>query len=143
MGKEKGGVHPPKCGSPLCVSAFIQHGGIAAVKGSQEAVNAMMRAYKKRRELLVAGLNSLDGVECLMPEGTFYVFPNITGTGLTSGEFALRALNEAHVGLLPGSDFGSSGEGFVRLCYACSEENIIEGIRRLKALTTKICAERH
>lgn len=124
-----------------CVSEFIQAGGIAAISGSQDEVKAMMNAYRRRRELLVSGLNTLKGVSCLMPEGAFYVFPNITGTGLTSTEFALRALNEAHVGLLPGNDFGSSGEGFIRLCYASSEENIIEGIRRLKAFTDKLAEE--
>ena len=121
-----------------CVSGFIQYGGMAAIQGAQEEVRAMMVAYKERRDLLVDGLNQLKGIKCLKPAGAFYVFPNIRGTGMDSHEFAQRALKEAHVGLLPGSDFGVSGEGFVRLCYATSKENITEGLRRLREFTENL-----
>jgi len=115
-----------------CVSSFIQYGGLEALKGNQDSVKKMMSVYKKRRNLLVEGLNSIHGIKCKTPHGAFYVYPNIMGTGLTSQEFTTKALNDAHVGLLPGTDFGDSGEGYVRLCYATSEENIVDGIRRLK-----------
>lgn len=81
----------------------------------------------------MAGLNSIDKIECLNPGGAFYVFPNIKKTGLSSNEFAGRLLEEGKVGVCSGSDFGSSGEGYIRLCYAVSEAEISEGIRRIKA----------
>jgi aspartate/methionine/tyrosine aminotransferase len=93
----------------------------------------MMAEYKQRRDLLVNGLNRLPGVRCLNPGGAFYVFPNITGTGLTSEEFARRMLEKAGVALLPGSCFGAHGEGYARLCYANSQQNISEGLRRMEA----------
>ena len=102
--------------------------------GDQSPVRKMIDTYHKRRDILVEGLNSIPKLHCLCPEGAFYVFPDIRKTGMTSREFAKRALEEANVGLLPGSDFGPSGEGFVRLCYATSEKNILEGIERLRKL---------
>ena len=114
-----------------CVSGFIQEGGMEAIRGSQIEVRDMVRIYKNRRDFLVKGLNSIAGINCRLPAGAFYVFPNIKSFGLTSSEFAMQALEKAHVGLLPGTDFGSSGEGFVRLCYATDKSEIEEGIRRL------------
>lgn len=115
-----------------CVSPFIQRAGLEAINGSQTEIGIMMDKYKDRRNILVDGLNSIPGITCLKPSGAFYVFPNITGTGLSSREFADQVLEKANVGLLPGNDFGEAGEGFVRLCYATSNEKIIEGIRRIK-----------
>jgi aspartate/methionine/tyrosine aminotransferase len=92
----------------------------------------MMRVYRRRRDLLVNGLNSLPGVNCLKPDGAFYVFPNIKKTGHTSESFAHLMLEKAKVALLPGTNFGEYGQGYVRLCYATSEDRIIEGIRRMK-----------
>ncbi len=116
-----------------CVPSFIQKAGIEAILGDQNPVREMMSTYKRRRDLLVAGLNSIDKIECLNPGGAFYVFPNIKKTGLSSNEFAGRLLEEGKVGVCSGSDFGSSGEGYIRLCYAVSEAEISEGIRRIKA----------
>lgn len=121
-----------------CVSPFIQRAGMEAIQGSQDSVLEMVRKYHRRRDLLVAGLNSIPRIHCLLPEGAFYVFPDIRQTGLTSKMFAQKALDIAGVGLLPGSDFGPSGEGFVRLCYATSEENIEKGIDRLKRMVRTI-----
>lgn len=121
-----------------CVSSFIQKAGIEAISGSQDEVKKMMQTYKKRRDILVKGLNEIDGISCLNPGGAFYVFPNITGTGLSSVEFARRVLEEAGVGLCAGSDFGSCGEGYIRLCYAISEDLIIEGIRRIKEFVNNL-----
>ena len=117
-----------------CVSPFIQRAGIEAIRGLQDEVKAMMSEYKARRDLLVAGLNRLPGVKCLKPGGAFYVFPNITDTRMDDETFARRMLEEAGVSLLPGSNFGINGAGFVRLCYANSRENISEGLKRMKNL---------
>lgn len=121
-----------------CTSPFIQRAGMEALSGNQDAVKMMMTEYKARRDLLVAGLNKLPGVSCLTPGGAFYVVPNISKTGMTSEEFAKFALEKAKVALLPLTNFGPSGEGYVRLCYATSQERINEGLSRLnKALTER------
>lgn len=113
------------------VPAFIQYAGIAALEGDQKEVHAMFREYRERRELMVAGLNALPGVQCNKPDGAFYVFPNIQGTGLSSEAFAHLMLEHAQVAVLPGNTFGSMGEGFVRLSFATTGENIKEGITRM------------
>ncbi|VDB00609.1 Aspartate aminotransferase [Olavius algarvensis spirochete endosymbiont] len=115
-----------------CVSPFVQRAGIEAAIGDQEGTRAMMREYRKRRDIIVEELNNIPGVTCLMPGGAFYVFPSVVGTGLSSKEFADFALEEAGVALLPGTNFGQYGEGFVRLCYANSQSNIRRGMARLK-----------
>jgi len=114
-----------------CVPPFIQRAGIAAIQGDQAPVREMMTTYKKRRDVLVNGLNRIPGIHCLKGEGAFYVFPNITGTGMTSDEFADFILDKAKVALLPGNNFGNNGEGYVRLTYSTSVENILEGLRRI------------
>jgi aspartate/methionine/tyrosine aminotransferase len=116
-----------------CTSPFIQRAGMEAISGSQKSVEAMVAEYKARRDLLVAGLNNIPGITCLTPGGAFYVVPNITKTGMTSEEFAKFALEKAKVALLPLTNFGPSGEGYVRLCYATSRERILEGLKRLSA----------
>lgn len=121
-----------------CVSSFIQKAGIEAITGTQDSVKKMVATYKKRRDLLVSGLNNIKGISCINPGGAFYVFPNIKSTGLNSSDFAVRLLEEAGVGVCSGSDFGSCGENYIRLCYATSEQDIIEGIRRIKNFTEKI-----
>lgn len=115
-----------------CVPPFIQRAGIEALKGSQERVYQMIDEYKKRRDVMVEGLNSLPGVTCLKPKGAFYVFPNIRGTGMRSQKFAEIMLEEAGVALTPGPVFGKNGEGYVRLCYVNSIENIRKGIERMR-----------
>jgi len=114
-----------------CVSAFIQRAGIAAIEGDQEHIMAMMREYRMRRDFLISGLNSIPGIKCHLPGGAFYAFPNISSFGLTSEEFAGVMLEKAGVAMLPGSNFGSQGEGFVRLVYASSAENIKQAINRI------------
>lgn len=114
------------------VNEGVQWGGVAALNGSQECVEEMKRQYLRRREIIVNGLNDMKGVSCLMPKGAFYAFPNISKLGLSSREFAMRLLKEKHVVVVPGTGFGEGGEGFVRLAYATSEENIREGLRRMK-----------
>ncbi len=115
-----------------CVSPFIQIGGIEALRGDQEPINKMMKEFRERRDLIVKELNNVPGMSCINPKGAFYVFPNIKQTGLTSQEFAELMLNRAGVAVCPGSFFGEQGEGYVRLCYANSLENIKKGIERMK-----------
>lgn len=114
-----------------CVSAFVQRAGIAAIEGDQLPVNEMMAAYRTRRDLLVQGLNAIPGIQCHLPGGAFYAFPNVSSFGLSSEEFADVMLEKANVALLPGSNFGSQGEGFVRMVYASSEANIQKALERL------------
>ena len=115
-----------------CVSPFIQRAGIEALKGSQEPISDMVKEFKKRRDTVVEGLNSLLGVKCINPKGAFYAFPNIKETKLTSQEFADIMLDEAGIALCPGTIFGEYGEGYVRLCYANSIENINSGVERMR-----------
>lgn len=115
-----------------CTPPFIQRAGIAAIKGNQSDVRKMVAIYKKRRNMLVDGLNKIPGIKCLKNEGAFYVFPNIKGTGMTSEEFADFALEKAKVALLPGTNFGECGRGYIRLTYATSAESIKKGLKRLE-----------
>ncbi len=114
-----------------CVPPFIQFAGIEAIKGDQTLIVKMMDEYRKRRDVLVAGLNDIPGIRCVKPEGALYVFPNIAKTGMTSEEFADFVLEKAGVALLPGNNFGEHGEGFVRLCYVNTLENIELAIKKL------------
>jgi aspartate/methionine/tyrosine aminotransferase len=92
----------------------------------------MIKTYRERRDVIVDGLNQIPGITCLKGDGAFYAFPNITGTGMTSNEFAEFALEKAKVAVLPGNNFGEYGEGYVRLSYSTSISNIQEGLSRLK-----------
>lgn len=114
-----------------CVNAPAQYAGIAAIDGPQEPVAAMMRAFDRRRKLVVEGLNRLPGVSCIMPKGAFYAFPNIAATGWKAKALASALLEEAGVALIGGPDFGVLGEGFMRLSYANSEENILRALERI------------
>jgi len=116
-----------------CVPPFIQSAGIEAINGDQSAIAEMRDSYQQRSDVLYTGLNSISGIECVKPEGAMYAFPNITGTGMTSDEFASFALEEAGVALLPGNNFGDYGEGFIRLCYVNTLENIELAIMKLRA----------
>ena len=117
--------------SNSCTAAFTQMAGIEALTGPQEGAQKMVDAFRQRRDLIVAGLNQIPGFHCLLPKGAFYVFPNIEGTGKTSQELADYLLAEAGVALLSGTCFGDYGEGFLRLSYANSEENINKALERI------------
>jgi len=117
-----------------CTAAFTQVAGAAALDGPQECVRDMVSEFARRREVIVDGLNGIDGVTCLAPKGAFYAFPNIRGTGMSSGEFTHRALHEAGVAVLSGTAFGEFGEGYLRLSFANSVENLREAVRRLKGM---------
>lgn len=114
-----------------CVNAAAQYAGIAAIDGPQDEVERMMRAFDNRRRLVVEGMNSLTGIACATPKGAFYAFPNISGTGWKAKKLASALLEEAGVALIGGPDFGVLGEGYLRLSYANSEENILRAIERM------------
>ena len=115
-----------------CVPAFVQHGAACALRECDDDITRMNAEYRKRRDCIAAGINAIPGLHAVVPEGAFYLFVNIHSTGLTSEQFAERLLKEARVALSPGSAFGPSGEGFVRMSYATSLENIEEGLRRIE-----------
>jgi len=114
--------------SYACVATFVQWAGIAALQGPQDEAEAMRAAFDRRRKLIVGGLNAIPGVHCKMPAGAFYAFPNVSHFGRSSPEIADYLLKEAGVATLPGTGFGSRGEGYLRLSYANSEENIEKGL---------------
>ena len=115
-----------------CTASFIQMAGIEALTGPQEWVDNVVAEFRKRRDLIVDGLNSLPGFTCKKPLGAFYVFPSITGTGMDSRTIAGRILNEAGVACLSGTSFGAFGEGHIRFSYANSAENIEKAIDRIR-----------
>jgi aspartate/methionine/tyrosine aminotransferase len=114
-----------------CVNAPSQYAGIDAIDGPQDEVEKMMRAFDRRRKVVVEGLNALPGVSCVTPKGAFYAFPNIAGTGWKAKKLASALLDEAGVALIGGPDFGVLGEGYLRLSYANSEENILRALERM------------
>lgn len=117
-----------------CVNAPTQYAGVAALEGPQGAADAMVAAFDARRRLVVERLNALPGVRCVEPGGAFYAFPNIEGTGLTARQAQDRFLEEAGVATIAGTSFGRCGEGYLRISYANSPENIEEAIDRIAAL---------
>ncbi len=114
-----------------CVNAPSQWAGIAAIDGPQDAVAKMLAAFDRRRKLVVDGLNALPGISCITPKGAFYAFPNVGRTGWKAKPLASALLEDAGVALIGGPDFGVLGEGYVRLSYANSEENIARAISRI------------
>jgi aspartate aminotransferase len=124
-----------------CTATFAQTAMNEALTGPQEAVDKMVAQFHKRRDVIVKGLNEIEGVSCLMPKGAFYVFPNITGTGLTSAQVAKLLMDEAGVAALAGTAFGKHGEGYVRFSYANSIENIEEALRRMKKVIENVAAK--
>ncbi len=119
-----------------CVTSFVQRAGIAALQGPMDETRAMVAEFKRRRDVVVDGLNDIPGISCLRPLGAFYVFPNVTETGFDSRELAKKILEEANVAVLSGTAFGEYGHGYLRLSYANSVENIQEALRRIKEFLT-------
>jgi len=117
--------------SNSCTCAFIQMAGIEALKGPQTESEKMVEEFRKRREIIVSGLNQIKGITCKKPKGAFYVFPNITGTGMKSSELGDYLLKQAGVAVLPGTSFGKYGEGYLRLSFANSAENIKKALTRI------------
>jgi len=115
-----------------CVNAPSQFAGIAAIDGPQDEVEKMMKAFDNRRRIVVEGLNDLPDVSCITPKGAFYAFPNVSKTGWKAKKLASELLDGAGVALIGGPDFGILGEGYIRLSYANSEENILRALERMK-----------
>ncbi|HVI87588.1 MAG TPA: pyridoxal phosphate-dependent aminotransferase [Dongiaceae bacterium] len=114
-----------------CVNAAAQWAGVAALTGPKDEVAKMMVAFDERRRFVVGELNKLPGVSCITPYGAFYAFPNISGTGFKSKELELKLLDEAGVASIAGTSFGKYGEGYIRISYANSIENIGEAMQRI------------
>ena len=142
-------IMPPELVDPVvrlivnsvsCTAAFIQHAGIEALTGPQDSIPRMVNEFKKRRDLIVEGLNEIPGISCLRPKGAFYVFPNIKKIGIGSAQLADYLLNEAGVATLAGTDFGNYGEGYLRLSYATSRENIKKALDRIDKAVANLAA---
>jgi aspartate/methionine/tyrosine aminotransferase len=123
-----------------CTPPAMQLAGVAALEGPWDEVRSMVAEFERRREIVVAGLNSLPGVHCIQPKGAFYAFPNVSGTGLSDRELAHMALEQAGVAVISGTAFGANGEGFLRVSYANTVENIQAGIEALRALLVDTAA---
>jgi aspartate/methionine/tyrosine aminotransferase len=118
--------------SNSCTNAFVQLAGVEALKGPQKDAEKMVAEFKKRREVIVDGLNNIKGITCKKPHGAFYVFPNITGTGMDCRKLGDHLLYNAGVAVLPGTSFGKFGEGYLRLSFANSIENIKKALDRIE-----------
>ncbi len=123
-------------------TTFAQDGAVEALTGPQDAVDAMVAEFRARRDLIVDGLNAIPGVRCLLPAGAFYVFPEISGTGLSGRDLADRLLNDAGVSVLAGTAFGGVGTHHIRLSYANSRANIREALARMEAVIEPLVAAR-
>ena len=123
-----------------CTAPATQLAGVAALTGPRDEVNAMLAEFDRRRAAVVEGLNSLPGVTCRDPKGAFYAFPNVKGTGQDGKVVADRLLQEAGVAVLSGTAFGEYGDGYLRLSYANSLENIQEAIEAMRGLLEEMAA---
>jgi len=128
--------------SNSCTNSFIQYAGIAALTGPQDEVHKMVAEFKRRRDVIVDGLNRIEGISCLRPQGAFYVFPNVKKltslTGKDAYQLANYFLKETGVAVLAGTAFGAYGEGYLRLSYANSIENIEQALVRIEAALEKL-----
>lgn len=121
-----------------CTAHFTQYAGLEAISGPQHWVDEMVAAYQQRRDAVVSGLNAIPGVSCRKPMGAFYAFPNVKSFNLTSDQLANLILEKARVALLPGTSFGEYGQGYLRIVYANSMENIKQALERLGNLLSSL-----
>ncbi len=124
--------------SNSCTATFVQDAGVAALLGPHDEPDRMVEEFRRRRDVIVKGLNELPGVSCIMPKGAFYVFPNVKQIPMSSRELSDYILNEANVAVLSGTAFGEYGDGYLRLSYANSIENIEEGLNRIRKALEKL-----
>lgn len=122
--------------SNSCTASFTQRAAIAALSGPQEPVERMIAEFRRRRDAFCSGLNTIPGFRCPVPEGAFYAFPNIEGTGWKAKALADALLEKAGVAALSGTSFGEYGEGYLRFSYANSFENLLEAVERIRAFIT-------
>jgi aspartate/methionine/tyrosine aminotransferase len=123
--------------SNSCTASFTQRAGIAALNGPQDCVTAMVEEFRRRRDAICKGLNEIPGFRCPVPEGAFYVMPNVTGTGWDSKELADFLLNEAGVSCLDGGCFGEFGKGYIRFSYANSMTNLLDAVERIRKVSLR------
>ena len=114
------------------VTAVSQRAALAAIQGPQDCVRDMVREYEKRRKVIYESLNEIEGITCILPEATFYAFPNISKLGMTSWDLAKYMVKEHKVATVPGSIFGKQGEGYLRISFALDAARLKEGISRIK-----------
>ncbi len=124
--------------SNSCTAGFVQHAGVEALHGPQDASRQMVAAFRQRRDLVVAGLRSIPGLSCVEPKGAFYAFPNIQGTGMSSKALADYLLEEGGVATLAGTSFGACGEGFIRISYANSLDNLRRALERIADAVARV-----
>jgi len=117
-----------------CVNAAIQFGGIAALDGPDDSINFMMEKFAQRRKLIFEGLNDINGIECVVPNGAFYAFPKVIGTGMNGNDFAKKCLHEAGVAIVPGTAFGKKAVDYVRFSFAASQDNISQALENIKKM---------
>jgi aspartate/methionine/tyrosine aminotransferase len=123
--------------SNSCTASFTQRAGMEALRGPQDEPEAMVKEFRRRRDAFCSALNTIPGFRCAAPQGAFYAFPNIEGTGMSSKTLENRLLNEAGVAALSGTSFGEYGEGYLRFSYANSLENLMEAVERMRAFMAK------
>jgi len=123
--------------SVTCAASFSQRGAVVALNGPQDFIGQMVAAYDRRRHLVTDGLNAIPGVRCALPQGAFYSFPDIRGTGLSSAECAELLIEKGGVAVTPGNAFGPAGEGFIRLSYATSDELLTSAVQRMGEVRAK------
>lgn len=128
--------------SVSCTATFTQWAGIEGLRGPQDEVERMVAEFRRRRDVMVAGLNAIPGVSCRTPAGAFYAFPNVKEFGRPAKEIADYLLYEGGVAVLPGTSFGSYGEGYLRLSYANSVENIEKALEKMRVTLGKLDLER-
>lgn len=121
-----------------CTNVPAQYGAIAALRGDQSVIEDMVRQYARRRKMLVEGLNSIRGISCTPPKGTFYAFVNIQQAKMDTDVFCDRLIDEAELVVIPGNAFGEYGEGYIRMSFAVSDETIVTGLKKLEGFMNKL-----
>jgi len=121
-----------------CVNSLAQYIALAALRGPQDFVRNMVKEFDRRRRLVHKRLNEIEGFDCALPRGAFYVFPNIKGFGMSSEEFVAFLVKEAHVTVVPGSAFGSYGEGYIRISYAAAYEQLEKALNRIEKAVKRL-----
>lgn len=124
-----------------CASSFVQDAGVVALRDGEESIKEMDKEYKRRRDYIVDAINSIPGLSCKKPEGAFYVFCNVKSLGMTSAEIADYFLDHALVAAVPGSAFGSEGEGYIRFSYACAYDRIVDAMGRIRKAVGELQAK--
>ncbi len=123
-----------------CAPSFAQYAAVEALLGPQDAVEQMIQAFRRRRDLILQAVAESRHLSAFAPGGAFYLFPRFEGVNLTAHDLTMRILEEAHVSVLPGTFFGESGEGHLRISFAAADDDIVEGIRRIDALLDRLAA---